>query len=101
MVGGWLAGMLDEHQGAPQHDNSIMVGAMALMAGMMGGMPSGMIGGMMSIMGFSAIGMTMGTGVALIALVWIVMLRGRYVVKFESRHLNMEAEGTTASEREK
>ncbi len=79
MVGGWLAGLLDEHRGAEEHENSVMVGAMALMAGMMGGMPSGMIGGMMGVMGTSAIGVTVGAGLLLLVLLWVVAVRGRYV----------------------
>lgn len=51
MLGGWLAGLLDAHTGEPEHDNPIMVCAMALMAGMMGGTAAGMVGGMMPLMG--------------------------------------------------
>ena len=78
MVGGWLAGLLDEHTGAEHHDNPVMVGAMALMAGMMGGMPSGMIGGMMAVMGNAAIGVTVAAGLLLPVLLWAVAIRGRY-----------------------
>ncbi|MBA2321185.1 MAG: heavy-metal-associated domain-containing protein, partial [Deltaproteobacteria bacterium] len=78
MVGGWLAGLLDEHTGAAEHDNPVMVGAMALMAGMMGGMPSGMIGGMMAIMGPNAIAITVAAGMALQILLWAMAIRGRY-----------------------
>lgn len=77
MLGGWLAGLLDEHRGAMEHENPIMVSAMALMAGMMGGMPSGMIGSMMAIMGTRAIAVTAGAGL-LIALSGLIALRGRY-----------------------
>jgi copper chaperone len=78
MLGGWLAGLLDEHRGAIEHENPVMVGAMALMAGMMGGMPSGMIGGMMAIMGTRAISVTVGAGLLLVLLIGLVALRGRY-----------------------
>ncbi len=78
MLGGWLAGLLDEHRGAAEHENPVMVGAMALMAGMMGGMPSGMIGGMMAVMGTRAIGITVATGVGLVLLCWVLAVRGRY-----------------------
>ncbi|MEQ1507734.1 MAG: heavy metal-associated domain-containing protein [Myxococcota bacterium] len=78
MVGGWLAGLLDEHRGAPEHDNPVMVASMALMAGMMGGMPSGMIGGMMAVMGAPAIALTVGAGLALIVAAWAIAVRGRY-----------------------
>ena len=83
MLGGWLAGLLDEHTGAEHHDNPVMVGAMALMAGMMGGMPSGMIGGMMAVMGNAAIGVTVVAGLLLPVLMWVVAVRGRY--RFERR----------------
>lgn len=82
MLGGWLAGLLDEHRGSAEHDNPVMVSAMALMAGMMGGMPSGMIGGMMAVMGTRAIGVTVATGVALALVVWLFTLRGRYQLAF-------------------
>jgi copper chaperone len=78
MLGGWLAGLLDEHRGHPDHDNPVMVAAMALMAGMMGGMPSGMIGGMMAVMGDRAIGLTIAAGVLLLFLAWAAVVRGRY-----------------------
>jgi copper chaperone len=78
MLGGWLAGLLDEHRGPIEHENPVMVGAMALMAGMMGGMPSGMIGGMMAVMGARAIGLTVAAGVLLLGLLWLVAVRGRY-----------------------
>ena len=78
LVGGWLAGLLDEHEGHPDHDNPVMVSAMALMAGMMGGMPSGMIGAMMAIMGQRAIGITVAAGLAIVALSWALVMRGRY-----------------------
>jgi copper chaperone CopZ len=78
MLGGWLAGLLDEHRGAMEHENPVMVGAMALMAGMMGGMPSGMIGGMMAVMGARAIAVTVAAGLLLIVLVGLVALWGRY-----------------------
>jgi copper chaperone len=78
MLGGWLAGLMDEHRGAIEHENPVMVGAMALMAGMMGGMPSGMIGGMMAVMGARAIGVTVAAGLLLVLCVGLVALRGRY-----------------------
>jgi MFS family permease len=78
MLGGWLAGLLDEHRGAPDHENPVMVGSMALMAGMMGGMPSGMIGAMMAVMGLRAIGLTVAAAVMLLGLSWLVAVRGRY-----------------------
>jgi MFS family permease len=78
MLGGWLAGLLDEHRGAAEHENPVMVGAMALMAGMMGGMPSGMIGGMMAVMGPVALAITAVAGLAVPALAWAVAVRGRY-----------------------
>jgi copper chaperone len=78
MLGGWLAGLLDEHRGHPDHDNPVMIAAMALMAGMMGGMPSGMIGGMMAVMGDRAIAVTIAAGLALLALCWAALVRGRY-----------------------
>jgi copper chaperone len=80
MLGGWLAGLLDEHEGHPDHDNPVMVSAMALMAGMMGGMPSGMIGGMLAIMGTNAIAITIAAGLALVAVTWAAVMRGRYRV---------------------
>lgn len=81
MLGGWLAGLLDEHRGAIEHENPVMVGAMALMAGMMGGMPSGMIGAMMAVMGLRAIALTTAVGLILAALVWFVAIRGRYALQ--------------------
>jgi copper chaperone CopZ len=78
MLGGWLAGLLDEHRGHPDHDNPVMVAAMALMAGMMGGMPSGMIGGMMAVMGDRAIAITVAAGGLLLVLSWLAVVRGRY-----------------------
>jgi hypothetical protein len=78
MLGGWLAGVLDEHRGAPDRDNPIMVAAMALMAGMMGGMPSGMIGGMMAVMGDLAIAITIASGVVFTIAAWMIVMRGRY-----------------------
>jgi hypothetical protein len=44
MLGAWLARLFDEHEGHPDHDNPVVVSAMALMAGMMGGMPSTHLG---------------------------------------------------------
>lgn len=78
MLGGWLAGLLDEHRGHPDHDNPVMVAAMALMAGMMGGMPSGMIGGMMAVMGMNAVLVTVVAGGLLAVVSWLVVVRGRY-----------------------
>jgi copper chaperone CopZ len=78
MLGGWLAGLLDEHRGHPDHDNPVMVAAMALMAGMMGGMPSGMIGGMMAVMGDRAIWTTVAAGLLIPAVCWLALVRGRY-----------------------
>jgi copper chaperone len=78
MLGGWLAGLLDEHRGHPDHDNPVMVAAMALMAGMMGGMPSGMIGGMMAVMGDQAIAITVAAGLFLPLAWWVALVRGRY-----------------------
>ncbi|MFZ5479270.1 MAG: heavy-metal-associated domain-containing protein [Myxococcota bacterium] len=78
LLGGWIAGLLDEHRGHPDHDNPVMVAAMALMAGMMGGMPSGMIGAMMAVMGRTAVGVTVATGVILPVVCWAVVVRGRY-----------------------
>ncbi|MES2642465.1 MAG: heavy metal-associated domain-containing protein [Myxococcota bacterium] len=78
LLGGWLAGLLDEHRGHPDHDNPVMVAAMALMAGMMGGMPSGMIGGMMAVMGMNAVVITVVAGGMLVLVSWALVVRGRY-----------------------
>lgn len=81
LLGGWLAGLMDEHTGRPEHDNPVMVSAMALMAGMMGGMPSGMVGGMLAVMGERAIALCVSGGLTIVFLGWLVTFRGRYVIR--------------------
>jgi hypothetical protein len=78
MAGGWLGGTLDEHRGAPEHDNAVMVASMALMAGMMGAMPSSMIGGMMAVMSTEYVIAALVGGLLLPPLVGAALLRGRY-----------------------
>ncbi len=85
MVGGWLAGLLDEHTGEPEHDNPIMVCAMALMAGMMGAMPAAMIGGMMALMGALTIIPTVLSGMALFFLCYFWMFKPEFNLQWTSR----------------
>ncbi len=80
MVSGWLAGMLDEHTGEPEHDNPIMISSMALMASMMGAMPASMLGGMMSLMGINAILPTLAVGVLLLLGYYVFLFRGHFRV---------------------
>jgi copper chaperone CopZ len=78
IVGGWLGALRDEHRGAPEHESSVMVGAMGLMSGMMGAMPAGMTAGMLGVMGDYCIAVTAAAGGAMAVLTAMVMLWGRY-----------------------
>lgn len=82
MVSGWLAGLLDEHTGEPEHDNPIMISAMSLMASMMGAMPASMLGGMMALMGPKAIVPTVVSGTALLCGYYFFFFRGHFKMSF-------------------
>lgn len=86
MLGGWLAGLLDEHTAEPEHDNPIMVCAMALMAGMMGGMPAAMTGGMMALMGAVTIVPTIVAALALFTVCYFWIYRPEFKLEWASRH---------------
>lgn len=88
MLGGWLAGLLDMHTGEPEHDNPIMVCAMALMAGMMGGMGAGMVGGMMPLMGAVTIVPTIVLPLLLLSTAYFWMFRKEFVLEWKSRNEN-------------
>lgn len=87
MVGGWLAGLLDEHTGEPEHDNPIMVCAMALMAGMMGAMPASMVGGMMGLMGALTIIPTIVSALTLFFLCYFWMFKPEFKLQWAPRNI--------------
>ena len=76
-----LSGLRDEHVGEARHENSVMVGAMALMSGMMGAMPAAMVAGMLAVMGSVCIAVTAGSGALLGLLSAVLVLAGRYTLK--------------------
>lgn len=89
MVGGWLAGLLDKHTGQPEHDNPIMVCAMALMAGMMGGMPAAMTGGMMALMGAVTIVPAVLTAFVLFVICYLWIFRPEFRFDWTTRQSSL------------
>lgn len=85
MLGGWCAGLLDMHTGEPEHNNPIMVCAMALMAGMMGGMGAGMVGGMMPLMGALTITPTIVLPLVLLVICYFWLFRREFTLEWKSR----------------
>jgi copper chaperone CopZ len=99
ILGGWISGLRDEHKGPAEHENTVMVAAMALMSGMMGAMPAAMVGGMMAVMGPTCLWATVFAGAVLALALPLVLLHGRYRLRLGNPALQRPVRGVRADGR--